>query len=358
MPVQDFGFVAQEINGNSGFKVYSGGGMGRNSRIGKVLIDFLPQKDLLKAVTAGINLFYDHGNRENRAKARLRFLVEELGFENYKNLFLEYFNKTNISDSDILPINYLEKFEKLKTFIPVENTADFELWKATSIKKTKYKDIVGVELFIKNGDLSVEDGKKLIKMFELLGISLVRATINQNLLIPFVDISSLNFIYNYLSEHLSDTISVNLSPVGQLKACVGCKTCTIGLVDSMGIAEKVGEKLENLSKSYPQYKTIIFKEASNIRFSGCGSSCAGIPTAPLGFIGIKKRIDNEIKDCMQVYIGGIMLENIQALSFEKTDTQLPIEEVPQYVKDIFEEYLLSLSKENLSFAQFMYKKRN
>ena len=105
------------------------------------------------------------------------------------------------------------------------------------------------------------------------------------------------------------------------------------------------------------YRKIIFKEAKNIRISGCPSSCAGIPVAPLGFIGLKKRIDGILIDCMQVYIGGILTDTVQALSFEVPNLILPIGDIPEYVKNIFKEYLETLQIYDISFVQFMYEKR-
>ncbi|MGL5971513.1 MAG: hypothetical protein ACRCZL_05795, partial [Cetobacterium sp.] len=121
MAVQDMGFIAKEINGKKGFKVFSGGGMGRGSKIGHILIEFLPEEKLLKAVKAMIELFYDRGDRVNRMQARLRFLVEKVGAEGFKKLFLDYFNKETIENGTIENVDYIKLISELNKF-NIENT--------------------------------------------------------------------------------------------------------------------------------------------------------------------------------------------------------------------------------------------
>ena len=91
---QDLGFIACLKNGEKGFKVYVAGGMGRNSAKGIKVFDFIPEKQFVNCAVALTNLFYDHGNRENRSKARLRYLAKELGKDKFINLFLKYLDET------------------------------------------------------------------------------------------------------------------------------------------------------------------------------------------------------------------------------------------------------------------------
>ncbi|MGL5427614.1 MAG: hypothetical protein ACRDAS_06855, partial [Cetobacterium sp.] len=316
MAVQDMGFVAKEINGKKGFKVFAGGGMGRGSKIGHILLEFLPEEDLLKAVKAMIELFYDRGDRINRMQARLRFLVEKIGPEGFKKIFLDYFNKESIENGIIEPIDYPKQISSLSKFNFDTNTDKFKEWKDICVKETKFKDIVSLVLYVKNGDLTKVNAKKLSNLLEKINAPSIRATINQNLVIPTVHNSALPFIYEFLNNEIPEIVTETFSIRGQIRACVGAKICMIGVQDSVAVADAISIELDSLANQYPQYKKIIFKEAKNIRISGCPSSCAGIPVAPLGFIGLKKRINDVITDCMQVYMGGILTESIQSLAFE------------------------------------------
>lgn len=357
MAVQDMGFVAKERNGERGFKVFSGGGMGRNSRLGYTLIEFLPAENLLKAVKSMINLFYDCGDRTNRMQARLRFLVEKMGIDDFRKLFFKYFNKEEIVNSEVKEINYLEKIEKLKNYNKENSLDEFKLWKDICVEKTKFNNIVSLILYVKNGDIKREDLEKLVNILEELNIPYVRATINQNLVLPLIHESALPIIFEFLKKEIPEVVTESFSLRGQIRACVGSKVCMIGVQDSPRIADSIGDKLDELAKEFPQFRKIIFKEAKNIRISGCPSSCAGIPVAPLGFIGLKKRINDKLVDCMQVYIGGILTDTVQALSFEVPNLIIPIEEIPDFVKYIFKEYLETLEKYDISFIQYMYNER-
>ncbi|MGL5951195.1 MAG: hypothetical protein ACRCZH_07245 [Cetobacterium sp.] len=357
MAVQDMGFVAKEINGKKGFKVFAGGGMGRGSKIGHILIEFLPEEDLLKAVRAIIELFYDRGDRVNRMQARLRFLVEKIGIEGFRKLFLEYFNKEKLENGFIETINYTKYINGLNRF-ELDNVSDnFKQWTDICVKETKFKDIVSLVLYVKNGDLTKEHAKKLSTLLDKINTPIVRATINQNLVIPLVHRSSLPYIYEFLNNEIPEIVTESFSIRGQIRACVGAKICMIGVQDSVGIADAISIELDTLATKYPQYKKIIFKEAKNIRISGCPSSCAGIPVAPLGFIGLKKKINDILTDCMQVYMGGILTESIQSLAFEIPNLIIPIDEVPLLVKRLFEDYLEMLQVYDITFAQYMYERR-
>ena len=357
MAVQDMGFVAKEINGKKGFKVFAGGGMGRGSKIGHILLEFLPEEDLLKAVKAMIELFYDRGDRVNRMQARLRFLVEKIGIDGFRKLFLEYFNKETVENGIIKPIDYANFIPNLTKFEINNTDENYNQWIDLCVKETKFKDIVSLVLYVKNGDLSKEHAQKLANLLDNINSPIVRATINQNLVIPMVHKSALPYIYEFLNNEIPEIVSESFSIRGQIRACVGSTVCMIGVQDSVSIADSIAVELDNLANLYPQYRKIIFKEAKNIRISGCPSSCAGIPVAPLGFIGLKKRINDVLTDCMQVYMGGILTESIQSLAFEIPNLIIPIDEIPLLVRRLFEDYLEMLQVYDLTFTQYMYERR-
>ncbi|MBC2853321.1 nitrite/sulfite reductase [Cetobacterium sp. 2G large] len=357
MAVQDMGFVAKEINGKKGFKVFAGGGMGRGSKIGHILLEFLPEEDLLKAVKAMIELFYDRGDRVNRMQARLRFLVEKIGIDGFRKLFLEYFNKESVENGIIKPIDYANFIPNLTKFEINNTDENYNQWIDFCVKETKFKDIVSLVLYVKNGDLSKEHAQKLANLLDNINSPIVRATINQNLVIPMVHKSALPYIYEFLNNEIPEIVSESFSIRGQIRACVGSTVCMIGVQDSVSIADSIAVELDNLANLYPQYRKIIFKEAKNIRISGCPSSCAGIPVAPLGFIGLKKRINDVLTDCMQVYMGGILTESIQSLAFEIPNLIIPIDEIPLLVRRLFEDYLEMLQVYDLTFTQYMYERR-
>lgn len=355
--IQDLGFIARERNGKKGFRVYSGGGMGRGSKLGYILLEFLPEEELLKAVIAIVDIFSEHGDRINRGKARLRFLVEKLGIDEFRKMFLEYFNKSNIENGDISLIAYEDKIKKLETFNDAIKSTNFEEWKGICVKETRFKDIVSLALYVKNGDLNLEKLSKLNNLMVKIGASLVRATINQNLVLPLVHVSALPFIYNYLNNEISEILTETISNRGQLRACVGSKVCMIGIQDSSIIANAIGEELDSLAKEFPKYKNVILREAKNIRISGCGSMCAGIPIAPLGFVGMKKNINGKIIDCMQVHIGGILTNSVESIALEVKNLILPIDEIPLFVRRTFQDYLEVFENYNINFTTYMYERR-
>lgn len=355
--IQDLGFIARERGGKRGFKVYTGGGMGRGSKLGHVLLDFLPEQDLLRAVKAIVNIFHEHGEREKRMQARLRFLVEKIGIDDFRKMFLDYFQNDATENGKISHIPHEEKIELLNKFdVPVE-TSGFDYWKNLCVKETRFKDVVSVVLYVKNGDLTTERLTKINELMKNIGAKSVRATINQNLVIPLVHASALPYIYNYINNEIPEIVTESISNRGQLRACVGSTVCMIGIQDSMKMADLIGIELDKLAEEFPEYKGVILKESKNVRISGCGSVCAGIPIAPLGFVGMKKLIDGKLVDTMQVYIGGILTDSMEALSLELPNSSIPLEEIPVYVKNIFKDYLKVFVDYDINFTRYMYDRR-
>ncbi len=291
--IQDLGLVATIQNGIKGFKVFVAGGMGRKSSVGVKLIDFLPATEILKVVSAIIELFYDHGNRENRNLARIRFLREKLGNEAFAELFAEYVNKI----TDYPKVDIADQKQNITDFgsAGIADNNAFELWKTRATSATKSEGAVSVELFVPNGNFTPKQFEELTAKFEKFSNAALQLTATQNLIIPFVKTESLSGLYNLLNDY-----SVNLkgeSFNGLVQSCIGSKFCKIGILDTPYYAEKASEALDNYFVGKPKEQAENLKEIiSSIKISGCPNSCGAHPSAKLGFQGMKKKIDGVLTD--------------------------------------------------------------
>lgn len=119
--IQDLAFVAKIRDGQRGFAVYAGGGMGRESSVGIELCGFLPETQIFRATLALVALFYDHGNRENRHQARLRFVLKRLGNEAFQRLYLEYFAQAEAPSVEVPARTSPDTPEKLMLLKAVTN---------------------------------------------------------------------------------------------------------------------------------------------------------------------------------------------------------------------------------------------
>jgi sulfite reductase beta subunit-like hemoprotein len=358
-PVNDLGFMAKIKDGKKGFLVYAGGGMGRAPAIGDVLFDFLPADECIKVSTAMIEFFHDYGERENRSKARLRFLVEKLGFKEFKKIYKEYYDKTSIPEEykNFQEINY-NVIINLLTKSQKENliSEEYEIWKRTAVQETLFNDIFSVRLFIGRGNLSSDTLKKIYDLMEKSRCPFIRLTTEQDIYLPLVHKTFIPELYRLLKKSLSMKGSVELKFENHLVTCIGASLCSIGLLDSPVIGEDISKEIDKLFEKYPEYRGELYTQIiEGIKISGCSNSCAVNQIAPLGFSGTKKMLDGKITDSLQIFIGGKMNSENKILSKTNSNKFISISEAPKYIVSIIEGYILKLKDgESFSFEDYMF----
>ncbi|MDF7799343.1 nitrite/sulfite reductase [Pontiellaceae bacterium B1224] len=358
--IQDLGFVAKLQDGKRGFKVYSGGGMGRNPGLGTVLMEFLPEKEIIRVVQAMVDLFFENGNRKVRPKARLRFLFQELGPDAFSNLFFQYLEQADAPDFEFEPMDYKSQIELLKkgTVTPI---AGFDAWERRSVINTAFgDDIKSAHLYVRDGNLRAEQLRSLASILNDLGIQGIRATSTQNLILPLVHSSALPELHSALKNELADVIDIDGDFTGQLVSCIGATACPIGLLKTEGTREHIANALNELLKSYPELAPSVYNSIiSGINISGCASACGLNLISGIGFHGHKKRIDGEIVEFYQVHLGGEINEAQHAFGYTNTDWLVAADEVEAFVSALVQQYLKQLqSAGTQTFQQFMASKRD
>lgn len=151
--INDVGFLAEEKDGKRGFKVFVGGGLGAESRIGSILEEFLPVEDLGYSVQAIKNIFYRKGDRHNKHHNRLRFLIEDIGIEEFKKLYKEEFKKLKENEYIALRKVELPKKEEKNGEIPKVENEEYKEFLKYNIHPQRQKGFTAVELRIPQGDI-------------------------------------------------------------------------------------------------------------------------------------------------------------------------------------------------------------
>ncbi len=296
--LQDLGFIAKFANGQKGFKVYGAGGMGRESMIGIKLFDFLPEKDFLRCIKALLELFHEHGDRTNRAKARLRHYAAKVGVDEFRKTFLEYFERS---------AQNIKKSYK-----------DVKFGKAANISLLK--------CFIPNGNLSLSEFDELCNSAREAGCSHMRISQSQDIYLPATR--------NSLAMLKSKLESLNFagnSFKGLLTCCVGATVCKIGILDSQSISRSIAEELDALFSKYPDKKAELMPVIlDSIRVSGCPNACGGHPSAVFGFQGMKKSVDGNMLPFLKVYTGA----DTRNGKLSTPLTEIPADKAGEFVKTL------------------------
>jgi sulfite reductase beta subunit-like hemoprotein len=341
--IQDLGFVPKIVDGKRGFKVYGGGGMGRGASLGVVLFEFLEPKDILRVSQAMIDLFYEKGNREVRSKARLRFVAQELGDDGFRDLFLDYLSKTDAPDYTHTERDYAPFVKNLKTPAgSVSSQTEFENWKVRAVQPTKFgDDIVSVRLFVRGGNLDSKAFKILGEIVESVGAPFIRVSILQDAFISLVHVDALEFLYTELKERLPVQAVTDASFTRHIVSCIGAGRCPIGILKAPEASKTVESSLNKLFENYEELRSELYEAVvDGINISGCGSGCGLNQVAAIGFNGGKKRIDGEMVEVYQVWVGGEINENSpHSLAATNDNWIVPATEIGNYVSNIVVKFI-------------------
>ncbi|MHC4720384.1 MAG: sulfurtransferase TusA family protein, partial [Planctomycetota bacterium] len=292
--VADLGFFAHRKDGVKGFAVYAAGGQGSNPAVAVKIEDFVEAKEVVEVAEAIKRLFDKHGDRTNKHKARLRYVLARVGVEEFIEL---YRKERETLRADGLPYTAPE-IRDIASAYPVPEAQ------------------VTVRLWLRNGDIPADDLNKVGQIAAKYGQGLVRTTQLQDLLITAVAQEDIDRVNSELRN-----LSIDVFGDGRPKvvACAGASTCKLGLCLSRGLSDAISSKLSQANVSDKLSETII-------RISGCPNSCGHHYIADIGFQGIAKRVNGKLMPCYNVLVDAKTVEGDAHLA-ERIGT-VPAKRIP------------------------------
>lgn len=297
--MHDLGFIAKIENGEIGFKVMLGGGLGSQPRLADVLYDFLPSEKIIPLMEGVVRIFDRYGERKSRAKARMKFLLKDIGLDGFKQLLEEEQQAIPFETYPIDAAAY-PKVEVAEVTVPettIEDTEAFEQWKTTNIIPQKQEGYVAIGIKVLLGDFYTDKARLLADLVQQYAAGELRLSLRQNILIPYVKEELVPFFYKALKK--LGFVEAGYNRALDITACPGTDTCNLGISSSTGIAEE----LERVIKAeYPQY---INNTDVVIKISGCMNACGQHNMANIGFQGMSVRTkDKLVAPALQVLLGG------------------------------------------------------
>ncbi|HRR33845.1 MAG TPA: nitrite/sulfite reductase [Kiritimatiellia bacterium] len=322
--VHDVGFVATLRDGERGFVLTGGGGLGRESRVGVRLSPFLPAGDAVRAALAAVSLFHAYGDRENRHQARLRFVLKRLGDEAFRERFWQIFNETACDKTEpempetALPDGFAARAATAQPNVAQPVDARFDVWRRMAVSPTRFGEAVrAVRLFVPYGNLSAVQLRAVARVAEEVGSPFVRVLPTQDLLIPFVADAALPVLYTRLRHELNGLDVTFDSYKGHVITCVGATVCRIGVGDAPSLGDALAAELDRyLPADTPEKLRLFRRVVDDVRISGCPNACAAHPAARYGIQCVKKRqADGTVVTLGQLFIGtGIGPDGVAQLS--------------------------------------------
>ncbi|WP_236975762.1 HEPN domain-containing protein [Membranihabitans maritimus] len=290
--------VIQEIDGEEqrGFKVMIGGGLGAQPNHSEVAHEFLPTDQLIPFAESLIRVFDRYGERDRRHKARMKFLIKDLGRDGLMELASE---QRKALPFQSYPIEGTEQsYEELQEIHSFDfSDESFKTWFEANVFTQKQEGYFSVGIKLHNGDISSNTSRDLIKVLEEINVDDIRTTIQQNLVLRFVKGSDVRKLYDALVE-------LNLAEVGfeglaDIIACPGTDTCNLGIASSMGLATRLTDVLKK------EYRHLAATKDIDIKISGCMNACGQHNLAAIGFQGMTIKVNKKVAPAAQVLLGGI-----------------------------------------------------
>lgn len=331
--MHDLGFIAKIENEVRGFKVLIAGGLGSQPRHADVLYEFLPSDKIIPTMEGILRVFDRYGERKSRGKARLKFLINDIGLEDFKDLVAAEQNAIEFKSVAIDVENYettkpVQLLEIPEVSIPDKN--QFKIWKSTNVIPQKQQGYVAIGVKVLLGNFYTDVARELADLVANYAASEIRFTLRQNLLIPFVKEELLEFFYSELTK-------LNFAEPGYNKAvditaCPGTDTCNLGIASSTGIAEK----LENVIKT--EYPQLLANQDLVIKISGCMNACGQHNMAHIGFQGMSVRTPEKlVAPALQVLLGGGNLGNGKGIFADKV-VKIPSKRGPEALRRILNDF--------------------
>lgn len=334
--LHDLGFIAKvkEIDGKSvrGFKVLLGGGLGSQPRHADVISEFVETDQIIPFIEAVLRIFDRHGERARRNKARMKFLVKDLGIE----AFLELVEKERKAlRFQTFPLDF-EDYEAGRVLpnppspaLDGELGLDFELWQLTNVLPQKQDGYVSIGVKVSLGDFYLDQARPLADLVETYAAGEVRFTLRQNILIRDVREDLVPFFYQELKKiRLADR---GYNTLGDITACPGTDTCNLGIASSTGIAAELEKVILDEYPQYLQNKDLV------IKISGCMNACGQHNMAHIGFQGMSMKAGKRVIPALQVLLGGGNLGDGSGRFADKV-TKVPSRRGPQALRILLEDF--------------------
>lgn len=333
--IHDIGAVAARREGAQGmaygFTLYVGGGLGANPRSGDRLEPFTPVGQLLPTCEAIVRVFDRHGDRANRSRARMKFLLERIGADAFRRLV--------VAERDALlrepgrfallpepePINGPDAKARA---LPSAESALLRRWLGTNVRPQRQAGywIVTVRLIL--GDMSAEQMGGLARLSREHGTGRLVTTPWQDICLPWVPTNALAPLHAALAAlGLGEP---DAERIQDITSCPGADTCQIGITSSRGLAGALMRVLKR-----PEYAAKEFASL-RIKISGCPNSCGQHHIADIGLFGAAKNVAGRLIPHYQLLVGGRTAPGVA--EFGLPVVRLPAKRVPEAVQRLLDDY--------------------
>ncbi|WP_281953711.1 nitrite/sulfite reductase [Pseudophaeobacter arcticus] len=348
----DVGLRMVERDGEIGFEVIVGGGLGRTPMVGKVIRDFLPQPDLLPYLESVLSVYNVLGRRDNKYKARIKITVQENGIDKIRELVEARFaeRRAEFDGTDQALLAGIKTHFEAPAFRSGETSAYeaayasdpvFRAWADTNLAAHRAPGHAIVTISVKAhgqtpGDASADQMRVMADLAEEFGYDELRISHQQNVILPHVHKSDLPALHARLKQHALATANIGL--ISDIIACPGMDYCALATARSIPVAQEIAQRFDDLKLEHDIGHL-------QIKISGCINACGHHHVAHIGILGLDRAgVEN-----YQITLGGDATETAEI--GKRTGPGFAYDEIVPAVERLVETYLAIRSGEDETFLE-------
>lgn len=306
----DIGIIAKRNwDGEIGFEILIGGGLGRTPMIAKTVRQFLPKRHLLSYIEAILRVYNLLGRRNNKYKARIKIMVHELGIDEVGEMVEDEWERIKTSELELPAeeIARIEKYFQAPAYEPMvgEDTGfaakrfedkAFAQWVRSNVAPHKQPGYAIVNLSVKPegqppGDVTDAQMDAIADLAETYSMDELRVTHEQNLVFPYVKQAELYELWQKLAEQ--DLATANVGLAGDIIACPGLDYCSLASARSIPVAQRISKRFADLDRQHDIGEL-------RIKISGCINACGHHHVGHIGLLGVDRRGE----EYYQITLGG------------------------------------------------------
>ncbi len=341
--IHDLGFIAaiRSENGKTrrGFEMYVGGGLGAVPYQAKLFDEFVPEEEFLIYAQAISRIFARYGEKKNRNRARIKFLVNDWGIEKFKQMVLEEKSKLKTDSRWTDYLQKMEQFIEKPTKLPSDELtvtdASYQKWRAQNVTAQRQNGFFVVKISLPLGDITSNQMRALADLVRKYSSGFIRTSVEQDLVLRWVTGGDLFSLYQELEA--IDLAEPYAGSIVDVTACPGTDTCKLGVSSSRGLAGVLREHLAK--KSFEMDEAI---KNLRVKISGCFNSCGQQHVADIGFYGISRKVGAYVVPHFQLVMGGQTRDN--GGGYGMPIGGIPSKAVPKTVDRLAEMYLKGKQK--------------
>ena len=341
--INDVGLHALIRDGKRGFRMTVGGGLGPMPAEAQLLDEFIPEERLVSRCEAVIRVFSKYGNRQNKFKARLKFVVRERGWawvrDEIEKAYADILANGGIDTPEMVPEGfggYQSHPQPLGqgALLPIVSTnatghSEYDRWHRTNVRSQRQAGYAMVTIRVDQGNLTGDQMRSVARIAADAGDGLIRVLIDQNLLLGFIPLGHLKRVYKALGELGLNGAGAN--EIEDVTTCPGAYSCNLGLTKSMNL----GAALQQTVRAYDD---LLVRQLS-IKISGCPNSCAQHWIADFGFYGNARKVDGKEIPYYQMLLGG-GYDRDGVMRFGLAVQSIPARLAPVAVERILDHYIV------------------